>query len=513
MIVVVRQDGRFEQLHGVLPDGTGDVLVSRSATNDRSPAISPDGSRVMFVHELVDGDVSVIATLPFGGDTVTWLTEPGWDASDPAWAPSTAEFVFAGDAGDGEGLYVMAVGLEGAAPHRITDRSLASWSDPTWSPGGAWIAFSAARAGDVDEPLNFDLYRTRADGSGSPVNLTDTPDVSEVMPAWSPDGELIAFVTASNALDDTPTGGIATIRPDGSELRILTDDHAFEQHPTWAPDGSLIAFDRDDPAGQSVYTIHPDGTGLTRVALGTDPAWQPLTASTASPTPTTSPAPQDDLGLAFPICNVRSLAGDYDGNGTTDTAYVVTKTSDVGGCPQADQATNVLGVDLTGDRAIDATAGPIGCELDCRPFMAIDLNGDGRDELLVQELGGAILGLVPYIVTGSDGPGTGRAGIAEIAGSPLYLYLGGDEGFAARLSCRASADGRVLVATTAELDSIERPTAWTIRTTTFRLTDQGLEVVGSETFDRPAGATIPPELEIGSGLCGQPFPPNGAFET
>lgn len=520
-IVVVRQDGGFEQLHGVRPDGTGDVLVSASATNDRSPAISPDGSTVMFVHELADRGVSVIATLPFGGDTVTWITEPSWGARDPAWAPTSPEFVFAGDAGDGDGLYVMAVGPAGAAPHRITDRSLAAWSDPSWSPDGEWIVVSAAPAGDVEEPLNLDLYLTRADGSGAPVNITDTPDASEVMPSWSPDGSLIAFVTGSNALDDTPTGGIATIRPDGSDLRVLTDDHAFEQHPTWAPDGSLIAFDRDDPAGTSVYTIRPDGSGLSRVTLGSDPAWQPLPVIAPVPPPSPSVTRVADLGLGFPVCNPRGIEGDFDGNGTIDAAFVVTRLGDVGGCPQADQATNVLGVDLTGDGAIDAEIGPIGCELDCRPSMAIDLDGDGADELLVQELGGAILGLAPYRLGGSaDSPALEPILVTEpgdppngfTTGEPPLLYVGGDEGFAARLECDPTEVGVVLSATTANLDSIEQPTTWTIRRTEFRMDGDRFVVLDSRSSQVPVGDQGPFST-VHAELCGVPFPPNPAFPS
>ena len=146
-----------------------------------------------------------------------------------------------------------------------------------------------------------------------------------------------------------------------------------------------------------------------------DPAWQPIRSDDPVPTPTAVSdivcRPDDDIGLGFPVCNVRLLGGDaegdgapdFDGDGRVDTAYLATKESDVGGCPQADTASNILGIDLTGDGKIDVESGPIGCELDCSPFMAIDLDDDGDDELLVQQLGGAILGLVPYGIVDVDG--------------------------------------------------------------------------------------------------------------
>jgi hypothetical protein len=521
-IVVVRDAGQRRQLYAVGADGSGDRRVSSSATDDHSPSVSFDGSTVLFVHQL-DGRPPVIATIPIEGGTVTWQTEPGWGAHDPAWSPDARGFAFVGDAGDGEGLYVMSVGLDGAAPHRIADRSLTAWGDPSWSPDGAWIVVSAAPSDDVEEPLNLDLYLVRADGSGDAVNLTDTPDASEAMPSWSPDGDAIAFVTGSNALDDTPTGGVATIRPDGSDRRVLTDDHAFEQHPTWAPDGTMIAFDRDDPAGTSVYTIRPDGSGLTRIALGADPAWQPVPAggATAPPSPTPAPVPPEavqDLGWAFPVCNAQSLDGDFDGNGVVDVAYVATKASDPG-CPQAVQAMNVIGIDLDGDGEVDSEGGPISCELACLPFVAIDLNVDGDDELFVARLVSAVVGLTPYQLVDEGGPAIvpitfappGDPGNDLPAGEPPMLYVGGDEGFAARLECSPTEAGAVLNAVTGDLDSIEQPTAWTVRQTISRMDGARFVVLDSLRSEEPVGEEGPFGSEVVAELCGEPFAENGVF--
>jgi Tol biopolymer transport system component len=65
-----------------------------------------------------------------------------------------------------------------------------------------------------------------------------------------------------------PGVGIWLVSPSG-ELRQLTSD-IHDDYPAIAPDGSLVAFDRYDPSDghADIYTIKPDGSGLTLVAGG-----------------------------------------------------------------------------------------------------------------------------------------------------------------------------------------------------------------------------------------------------
>ena len=219
-----------QRLWAVQPDGTGArQLTSGVDGSDTGPAVSPDGRLIAFTRTNEQG--SAIYVMGMDGSGLRRVTEASWEASDPAWSPDGVEIVFAGDAGDGEGLYVMAPLLEGAAPHRITDPELSAVSGPSWSPDGSTIVFVAGSSvPGVTEPINFDIFETPADGSGPARNLTDTPDLAETTPAWSPGGEQIAFVRVSNTLDDTPTGGIAVIRPTGPSS-ALTDDTRSSRTP------------------------------------------------------------------------------------------------------------------------------------------------------------------------------------------------------------------------------------------------------------------------------------------
>jgi len=93
-------------------------------------------------------------------------------------------------------------------------------------------------------------------GTSGELNRVTNNDISDTQPTWSPDGNRIAFIRE---------GEIHTIKPDGSDLKQVTDDGAGA--PAWSPDGSRIAFEsfRDGEAEDDIYTIKPDGSDLKQV--------------------------------------------------------------------------------------------------------------------------------------------------------------------------------------------------------------------------------------------------------
>jgi len=71
--------------------------------------------------------------------------------------------------------------------------------------------------------------------------------------------------------DDQTWGAVFTMNADGSGVRQVTHPRkgVVDDQPDWAPEGSLIAFSRcaKKPEGPcAIYTVHPDGSGLTRVS-------------------------------------------------------------------------------------------------------------------------------------------------------------------------------------------------------------------------------------------------------
>ena len=225
------------------------VPVVSTVTNQKEPSISPDGKYLVYVDDELDPD----------GDIVLLKVNP----------KKLIELYRERKQPDEEWFASKSKNLTNSEANRIRARD----ANPAWSPDGKYIAWSS----DLDPAKADDLGA----GAGALQNIWVMPasdpeqkrQVTKrggVMPAFSPDGARIVYVSYEDA---NSLGAVYEVELASGKTRRLTSGHALDFYPSYAPDGNGIILtriaadsngdgqiDRKD-AGQ-IIRIYPEAGGF-----------------------------------------------------------------------------------------------------------------------------------------------------------------------------------------------------------------------------------------------------------
>jgi hypothetical protein len=188
------------------------------------PALSPDGNTVVYVatsaNRAEDKSQSDLWRVGYDGRHRIRLTDtPKHDESRPQWSPDGTSIAFLSDRGGEDAkTQVWLIPAKGGKARRLTNFA-EDIEDFVWSPDGKRLAFLArdperpagAPKPKQPPPIVIDRYQFKEDGvgyldarrkhlyvfdiaSGKAEVLTPGAH-DEQLPAWSPDGKLLAYVT------------------------------------------------------------------------------------------------------------------------------------------------------------------------------------------------------------------------------------------------------------------------------------------------------------------------------
>ncbi len=169
-------------------------------------------------------------------------------------------------------LYVLNIETEKAEPVQITSGDFDD-SSPAWRPDGKSIAFVSNRSENADGNPNTDIWIVSADNTdkGQTLLQVTTNPREDGDPAWSPDGQTIAYVTVTAPLKTMwyATNHLATVPATGGKPTIWTT--ALDRNvikPTFSANGKSVWFIVEDSGEQNLAALDLATKNISRPITG-----------------------------------------------------------------------------------------------------------------------------------------------------------------------------------------------------------------------------------------------------
>lgn len=288
------------------PVAGGDAIrITSSEKSESHPRFSPDGRYLAFTSRR-ESDHTQVWLLDRRGGEAQKLTDYKASVSALAWSPDSKRLALVvsdvdpdapGEAdkkkdddektekpivihrlkfkSDGDGylndvrthLHVFDVAAKSSV--QVTSGAFDD-DDPAWSPDGQSIAFTSNRTADADANENSDIFVVAATKDATPRAVTTAASTDDA-PAWSPDGKWIAFVEGGADKEDTiyTSNHVAIVAAAGGAPRALTT--ALDRNvlrPRFTPDGKAVLFILEDSGNQHLARVNVATGAVDRPVAG-----------------------------------------------------------------------------------------------------------------------------------------------------------------------------------------------------------------------------------------------------
>lgn len=229
-------------------EGASFRALTESKAAEFFPQVGPDGRTVVYASQEA-GNWDVFVRDSEAGAARNLTADSKDSDSEPALSPDGMQVAFRSER-DGGGIFL--VDLQGGAARKLS----ALGHNPAWSPDGSEIV--CATEGIVRPEDRYtaasQLWAVRVDNGAR--RLVSNGDA--VQPAWSPNGDRVAFWASKNGQRDLftvrsrPRNGITP------EPVAVTNDAAVDWNPVWSPDGNYLYFLSDRSGLMGMYRVRMD---------------------------------------------------------------------------------------------------------------------------------------------------------------------------------------------------------------------------------------------------------------
>jgi Tol biopolymer transport system component/DNA-binding winged helix-turn-helix (wHTH) protein len=199
---------------------------------DLHPALSPRGDAIAFASDRAGAFEIFVRGFDRDGIEAQLTSDQGYNVQ-PAWSPDGRFIAYHSSRNGG----VWVVPARGGVPKQVASTG----SHPAWSPDGSQIAYQSDEHMDVN-PSAFGaqsgstIWTINADGS-NPREITRAgqPIGGHAAPAWTPDGQRIAF----SVFEGGTNNGVWLVPLDAQPPVVLAERSGLYEI-TFAPDASAL---------------------------------------------------------------------------------------------------------------------------------------------------------------------------------------------------------------------------------------------------------------------------------
>ncbi|HSP90826.1 MAG TPA: S9 family peptidase, partial [Vicinamibacterales bacterium] len=303
-----------------------------------SPAISPDGSQIVFargwVDKLKDQGRSNIWIVDTAGTRLRELTRGSWRDSAPVWSPDGSRIAFLSDRDGTTQIHVLFVATGELSQLTHIERTPSNLS---WSPDGKQLAFTMfvpdedsilpvqlpkrprgaewARGATIVDRLTWardgegpvekgytHVFTLDAITGGTPRTITDGR-FSHSSPRWSADSQTmyVSGIRKPDAEYLDNDSEIYAIDLASLSVTALTDRKGPDANPTVSPDGRWVAYTGFD---EKRFTSHVSSLYLMDKAGGGKRVW----AGALNDSPSSVTWAADNSGVYFAVRELGSTS-------------------------------------------------------------------------------------------------------------------------------------------------------------------------------------------------------------